>query len=624
MATVATAYVQVMPSMEGATENITSAITPQLTSAGNNMGETLGAGIGSKLGTVLKKLAPVAIVGAVGKELLDIGTEFDKMTDTIIVGTGASGEALESLANSAKSIATTVPTSFAEAGDIVQNLNTRLGLTGDALEQVGSRAIEAGNLLGESVDLDKLTGTMNQFGVSADEMAGKMDYLFNVGQATGIGFNDLTGAMEKNAPVLKQLGFGFEQSANMAGLLDKAGLDASSTMGKLSKVLKESVDAGVPAQEAYAGIITQIQEYLAVGDEVAALDLANEVFGVKGSAQFLDAVKSGTLSLDAMKDAALGAGDGIMGTMEKTEDWPQKFERLKNRAKEALEPLGGKLMDGINTAFDKLEGFLDENSAAFESLGSIVSVLADILGGVLSGALELVGGLFTALTPVIDLVAGAVKILGDGFKWLGDNIITPIMSAMDASIGSWAKDTMSMFQQIGSTISSWGDGVKSVFDSVTGWIRDRFDDAVNFLADIPNKIIGFFSGLGSMITNAIGSIHFPLPHISFENISVGPLSIPLPHVEWYAKGGMVDTPTLFGAGEAGAEAVVPLTQPALQPFADAVTEGMGMSEMVTILKQIRDKDSAIYLDGKTLVGGISSRMDNALGNRRAMSARGLA
>jgi len=637
MPTVATAYVQVMPSMEGATENITKAIAPQLTSSGDAIGTAFGSKFAASAGGILTKLAPAAIIGTVAVKaadaIMDIGKEFESMTDTIVIGTGASGAALDSLVDSAKAIATTVPTSFADAGDVVQNLNTRLGLTGEALEQVGSRAIEAGNLLGQSVDLDKLTGAFNQFGVTADEMADKMDYLFNVGQATGIGFNDLTGILEKNAPILKQLGFSFEESANMAGMMDKAGMDASSTMSKLSKVLQESVDQGIPARQAYEGIIQQLQDYLAVGDEVSALNLAEEVFGARGSAQFLDAVKQGTLSLDAMKDAAIGAGDGIMGTMEKTEDWPEKWTRIKNRAAEALSPLAGKLMDGVNKAFDKLEKFIDKNAGSFEKLGTIVSGVAEILGGILGAAIDGVSALMEGFEPILQLVADAVQVLGDGFKWLGDNIIQPFIDTIGAAIQNWAAGVDNSFNTIsnvittvGNTISTWGNNVKGVFDSVTSFIRDTFQGALDFLAGIPGQIIGFFSGLGGMITSAIGSIHFPTPHVTWETLEILGMSTPvsLPHVEWYAKGGIVDSATIIGAGEAGREAIVPLTQPNIKPFAQAVASELSTGEIVTLLREIAAKDSAIYLDGKTLVGGISSRMDASLGARQAMTARGLA
>lgn len=47
-------------------------------------------------------------------------------------------------------------------------------------------------------------------------------------------------------------------------------------------------------------------------------------------------------------------------------------------------------------------------------------------------------------------------------------------------------------------------------------------------------------------------------------------SIPSLSIQWYAQGGIIDTAKIIGVGEAGPEAVVPLTQPNLKPFAQAV------------------------------------------------------
>ena len=57
--------------------------------------------------------------------------------------------------------------------------------------------------------------------------------------------------------------------------------------------------------------------------------------------------------------------------------------------------------------------------------------------------------------------------------------------------------------------------------------------------------------------------HVPLPHFSISpsGWKVSDLlkgSIPSLSVNWYAKGGIMTSPTLFGGGEAGAEAIVPL------------------------------------------------------------------
>ena len=72
-----------------------------------------------------------------------------------------------------------------------------------------------------------------------------------------------------------------------------------------------------------------------------------------------------------------------------------------------------------------------------------------------------------------------------------------------------------------------------------------------------------------------------LPHITVSG-GKAPFGIggkgSLPHfdVKWYAKGGIVDGATLIGAGEKGAEAIVPL-----DPFWDRIDE-LGKNETYNI------------------------------------------
>jgi len=539
MPTVANAYVQVIPSMEGATSNITNAILPQLETAGGQAGTAFGAGFGGKLGAAMSKfVAPAAIVAgaaAIGKALFDVGAEFDAMTDAIVIGTGASGEALDSLVESAKVIGTTVPTDFATAGDVVQNLNTRLGITGEELENLGARVIEAGNLLGENLNMDALTGSLNAFGVANEDAADSLDYLFGVTQATGIGINDLMAAMEKNAPMLKEVGLGFEESANLIGLLDKAGLDASSTVGKLGKVLAKAAEDGVPAQEALDGILTEMQGYIEAGDEVAALNLAEEIFGTKGAPQFLDAVKSGALSLEDLGNAALGAGEGIMGTMEATADWDDKLQTLKNTAAVALEPLATAVFDALGQAISALTNFIQENSGAFETLGNVVSTVAGAIGAAFQGIYSVASFVWPSVSSFVSDAASAIGLIIDGFAALAGK-------------------------------------VKTAFEGIKNAIRDPLESAKNIVKTAIDKIKGFFNF-------KIQWPHIPLPHFSISG-SANPLDwlkggLPKISVAWYARGGIVDGATLIGAGEQGPEAIVPLTAPNLAPFAEAVANAMG-------------------------------------------------
>lgn len=572
--TVANAFVQIMPSAQGAKESITSSILPAAEEAGSSAGDSIGSAIVGKLGKLSGPLMAVGgtILGAIGVSkiagaLMDIGGEFDAMRDTIIIGTGASGEALESLVGSAESIATTVPISFEEAGNIVQDVNTRMGLVGDDLENVGNRIAALGELTGKAINMDALTGSLNAFGVSGEDASAKMDYLFGVTQNTGIGFDKLTGILETNAPALQALGFSMEQSANMAGLLDKAGLDASGTMGKMGKALVELAKPGESADAAFQRVVGSIEDYVAQGDEAAALDLASTVFGTKGATQFVAAVKSGSVSLDALTDSALGAGEGIMGTMEATMDWPERWELIQNKSKEALAPLGGALMDAASQGAEALSNAIDQiDPAIFAELGEILGTVLSGAVDVLSGALTFLvshkeqlsaffGGIVTAARTVIDILAPLAR----GFIDAASSAITA-MSDMKTNVTT-------AWNNIKTTATETWNNVKSAIETPINNARDAVSAAID-------AIKGFFDF-------EFKWPHIPLPHFSISG-SANPLDwikngTPSISVEWYAKGGFIDEPTLLSvAGESnrGGEFVWPEYEPYISRYAGALVDAM--------------------------------------------------
>ena len=313
MIEVARATVTIIPNMSGAEKSITNGLAGIGDSAGVTAGSRFTSSFVSKMGGM--KTAAVAAGAAIGaaaigaaKGLFDIASEFDAMTDKIIVGTGASGEALKELEQSAKDIATSVPVTFSEAGDTVQDLNTRLGLTGDILTDVGTKVNQIGYLTKEAFNTETFSGAMAAWGESADKMGADLDAMFAVAQSTGISMNTLSGILESTAPTMQTLGYTFEETAAMAGLLDKAGLDANSTMSKMAKAMTKLAKDGEKPAEALRRVTNEIDGYIKAGDEVKALDLAAELFGTRGAAQFVAAVKSGAMNVDEFAKSISNAG----------------------------------------------------------------------------------------------------------------------------------------------------------------------------------------------------------------------------------------------------------------------------------------------------------------------------
>ena len=541
-ATVANAYVQIMPSAEGAKEAITGAVLPGMEDLGTQAGEGIAGGL---LGTLKNLAGPIAGVLAglgIGKALLDIGGSFDEMRDSIIIGTGASGEALEELVGIAQDVATTVPVSFGQAGDYIQDLNTRLGLTGDDLRDVATQLGALDSMIG-GVNVETLSGAFAAWGIAAEDMSGQMDYLFTVSQNTGLGFDELTSILEKNAPAMQQLGFSFEETANMAGLLDQAGMDAQGMLTKMNRTFTEVAAEGGDAGEVFEQMIGEMQGYIEAGDTAAAMDIATQLFGTKGAAQFLQAVEDGTIDMQQFQDAALGAGEGIMGTYDATADWTESLEVLKNKAAVAIEPLA-------TFAFDALGAGIDMVTQAFDAMAPVVEPLVEQLGAVLTDTV--LPGVQTA----IETLSPVISDLGTIFSTVAGIVVDAVTAILEFVVPT--------FNTILTVATDVWSGVKSAIEDPIGTARDFVKNAID-------KIKGFFNF-------EFKWPHIPLPHFSISG-SINPLDwlsggLPSISVEWYAKGGIVDAPTLIGAGERGGELIWPSYEPYMSRYAASIAEHM--------------------------------------------------
>lgn len=581
MAEVAKATVTIIPNMQGAQQTITSQLADASgvagLSASNLAGSSFLSGFAGKLSGLsglMSKLIPAASVGAVGKALFDIGSEFDDMTDTIIVGTGASGEALESLRKSAMDMATTVPMSFGDAGNIVQDLNTRLGLTGDTLTEVGTQIAQLGDITGEAFDTEAFSGAMSVWGTAAEDMSGQLDMLFAVSQSTGIGVNELTGIVESAGPSMQGLGYSFEETAAMAGLLDKAGLDANGTMSKMSKALTTLAKDGEQPANAMKRITTEIGEYIKKGDKAAAVKAAADLFGTKGAAQFVAAVESGSMSIDEFAEAMSDSGGIIAETEERTMDFGEHVQILKNQFKELLEPIGSAVFTGLSAAVARIStAFGSFVNGPGKTIGTVfrnivstgqevIKVFAKAFSD--TSGLKSFGSAMTTVKDVVKKVFSALEPVYDVLSKLLSAILPPLAKLLGGAFGSAFKGIASIAKTVGSAIEGTKktiDSIKSAFESFKRVVTAPF----RFLAGLKIPRVHVSGGSAPWGIGGLGQ----KPSFS---------------VTWGARGGILDSATLIGAGEAGKEALLPLERDTswADIIADKIKGNGGITNYFTI------------------------------------------
>lgn len=561
----------------------------------SSFGESLKAKTASWGDAVKIGAAAMVTAGtAAAAGLYQVGATFDDVTDTIRVGTGLQGEALDGLVDVAKNIGTEVPNSFDEIASTVADLNTRLGLSGDTMQTVAEQYLQAGNIMGESIDIDSSTAAFNAFKISGDDVSGALDTVFQVAQSTGTSMNDLFSLASDNAATFTNLGFSFEGTVSMLGALDKAGVDATKVSASMSKGLVALARDGEEPEAAFKRVTGEIQNYVDAGDTAGALDLASQIFGTKGATQFVTALQTGALNVDDLQSAVSTTGDTILGTADDTEDFAERWQEIMNTAQVAVQPLASAIFDGLGGAITGIlpyvQAFGDwaqQNPQVLMALAAAFAVLTT--GLVIAAAAQWIMNSALLASPITWIILGVVALIA----------VIVLLATNWSTVVGW-------IQGIGDAFGAWWNGfwagigswVQGVWDGFTSWVGDKWNGFISFLQSTGNGIAGWWNGLwsgiggffqgiwgglagfaGSAMNSVLGVVRGPINGIiSLVNSMIAGINsihvtIPdwvpgvggqtwganIPQIPMLANGGIITSPTVAMIGEAGPEAVIPLS-----------------------------------------------------------------
>lgn len=276
---------------------------------------------------------------------------------------------------------------------------------------------------------------------------------------------------------------------------------------------------------------------------------------------------------------------------------------------------------------DMVIGFLgptwDEMGQAWQQHGA-KGIALYVTGMTLAGAGKLVSGLFTRLiSPMFQgmadffrehghqSLAGFFQGLADKSQQIGENIkkyfVDPIVNWVKKLLGIHSPSTVfadiagycvegftQRFEALKKRITDKFDGIRS---SVTGVVQD-IKNAFHFNWQLPQLKLPHiqvgWQEAGSVLSKFLGISHIP-------NLSV----------RWFAKGGIMDGATIFGAsggkllggGEAGREAVLPLDRNTgwMDDIAARVVKMLGGGGDVNVTVPI-------YLDGKLITTEVIRRL----------------
>jgi hypothetical protein len=325
-AEVGVAYVSIVPSAKGITSGL-AAQMPAFSGLGAQAGGIFGKGLLSAVKTAL----PVAAVLGAVKGLYEVGQVFDEVSDTIRIGTGATGQALDGLGGSAKKVGKQVPANFSDVGTAIADVNTRLGLTGGPLEKISAQFLELSRITktdvaGNVADVSRVFG---DWSIATGEQSSALDKIFITSQATGIGIDTLSQKVVQFGAPLRQMGFGFEQSLALFGKFEKEGVNVETVMAGMRMGLANMARAGEEPIDTFGRVVEQIKSAGSVAD---ANKTAIEVFGSRAGPDMAAAIREGRFELDDLVSTISTSGETIMAAGQDVNSHAEFWQIFKNKA----------------------------------------------------------------------------------------------------------------------------------------------------------------------------------------------------------------------------------------------------------------------------------------------------
>lgn len=196
--------------------------------------------------------------------------------------------------------------------------------------------------------------------------------------------------------------------------------------------------------------------------------------------------------------------------------------------------------------YTKCEGFRNfVNSVAGAIVGFVKNAASAIAGffknlwATIQGIWATVSGWFNlnVIQPLVNFFAPIVESIGGFFA----NLWASICSIWQAA-GTWFSENVTT--PINNAFQAIGDFVKGIFNGLIGLVEGM----INRIIGAVNGFIGGFNDVVGWGASFIG--------VDWEGLATIP-EVSLPRL---AKGGIVDSPTILEAGEAGTEAIVPLSE----------------------------------------------------------------
>lgn len=497
---------------------------------------------------------------------------------------------------------------LAKASDMVTDAQSALGLSMDeteamvdqmaktasttntSVEQLGEAYLTVGGtakvLRGGTEELSAVLGLLADNGVKGSEggtalrnillsLSAPTDKAANQLDALGVSVFDAEGNMRSMEDVFGDL------NAALASMTDEEKTQAISNIFNKRDLKSVNALLGTSADrwEEVSGAISD-------ADGAAAQMADTQLDNLQGSLTFLKS---------SLEGAAIAISDVLAPWIRKLADWIQsliaRFNSLSPQAQKVVVVIGaiaaaiGPLLVVIGTLISsvgKIKTILPKIGALFNPV--TLAIAAAIAIGVLlwknwdtikAKAIQIWTAIKNFFVQTWESIKGTATKVWNGVKTA---VVTPINA-----VQSFLSSAVSRIKSIWNGITSIPGKVAQTFQSVKQKITAPIESAKNTISNAVQKIKGFFPfNLGKILK-------LKIPHIKVSGGKApwgiaGKGKLPSFSVNWYKTGGVFDSPSVIGVGEAGTEAVIPLDKlfSQMDRMTDRINGGTNVTYNITV------------------------------------------
>lgn len=469
------------------------------------------------------------------------------------------------------------------------------------MKDISGIADELTGKLGGLSDAERDAALQTIFGSDASRAAAILMQSGSEGLAKYIAATNDATAAETMANAQKgELSWALE---NMGGAVESAAIAFGTALAPAITAVA-GVIGNVP--EAFASLPAGVQTGIAVvlalvaalgpllmviGSVVAALPAISEGFAVLGGALAIPlapaaavvaaiaaiaaAIYAAWTTSETFRAAVMAGVDAISSKVQEIcaflAPYVQAFlDQIVSTVQVAMDTLGpiiGAVLTVIvSTVVPILTSIMDTVAQVLAVILATVTNVMAAVSTVIQGAWTLIQGIFQTVLGVILAVTtgdftmlqqGVSNIL-NGLAGIVSGVLQGIASVFSGQWNAIRAVVTGVCNAVSGAVSGAFNGIKSVIDSTMNGAKSTVSGALS-------AISGFFAGLHLQFP------HINLPHFSISgDFSLVPPSVPSISVSWYRTGAIAMGASVVGIGEAGPEAVVPLSGREMDPYADAV------------------------------------------------------